>query len=141
MKVASSHHREPTTGTKLTNSYNREATHDIEVGSSYHREPTSDMELANTTSLLPAEVLYLIFCLLPPRDLKSVVLVCRLWREVGEAPGLWAWVVLRLAMEDTEVLGLRRLQAVRELRLRGEVGGELLAAVVGHQAGWLWDGH
>ena len=35
-----------------------------------------------------------VFHLLPPRDLKAVVLVCRWWREVGEAPALWDWVFL-----------------------------------------------
>ena len=135
MELASSYHREPNTDTKLAS--NCKPSTDMELASSFQREPTSDMQLANTISMLPAEVLYLIFCWLPPRDLKCVVLVCRLWREVGEAPGLWAWVLLRLTGEDTEVLQLRRLQAVRELRLRGEVGEELLASVVGHQAGRL----
>merc|ERR1719319_1379150 len=35
---------------------------------------------------LPEEMLERVFHLLPPRDLKAVVLVCRWWREVGEAP-------------------------------------------------------
>ena len=42
---------------------------------------------------LPAELLERLFRMLPPRELKVVVLVCRRWREVGEAPMLWAsWV-------------------------------------------------
>ena len=137
MEVARTYRKEPSTDMELASSYRKEPTNDMELASSFQREPTSDMQLADMISLLPAEVLYLIFCWLPPRDLKSVVLVCRLWREVGEAPGLWTWVVLRLTGEDTEVLGLGRLQAVRELRLRGEVGEEVMAAVVGHQAGRL----
>ena len=63
-------------------------------------------------STLPAEVLERIFKLLPNRDLKVVVgnihemkqkrssqknvqvRVCRRWRDVGEQPGLWSWVVI-----------------------------------------------
>ena len=71
-------------------------------------------------NILPAEMLEKIFCLLPPRDLKTAVLVCRRWREVGEEPGLWAWAFLRLAREDLslqEALDTRRLQAVRRWRV------------------------
>ena len=50
--------------------------------------------MALINRLLPAEMLERVFHLLPPRDLKAVVLVCRWWREVGEAPWLWAWVVV-----------------------------------------------
>ena len=62
-------------------------------------------------STLPAEVLERIFKLLPHRDRKEVVgktletkttklpktvqvRVCRRWRDVGEQPGLWTWVVI-----------------------------------------------
>lgn len=41
---------------------------------------------------LPLEVLEMVFRLLPPRDLKAVVRVCRRWRKVGELPCLWTWV-------------------------------------------------
>ena len=65
-------------------------------------------------STLPAEVLERIFKLLPNRDLKVVVgkntwngndknnrktfqvRVCRRWRDVGEQPGLWSWVVINV---------------------------------------------
>ena len=64
-------------------------------------------------------VLELVVELLHPRDMKNVVLVCRLWREVGEVPHFWAWVVLGVTMENmstmSERLGSRRLQAVRKL--------------------------
>ena len=76
-----------------------------------------------------------VFHLLPPRDLKAVVLVCRWWREVGEAPALWVWVCLRVASRNIgympEVLDSRRLQAVRRMEAR-EVSEELLQAVVRH---------
>ena len=54
--------------------------------------------------------------------MKSVMLVCLEWKDVGEAPHFWALVSLRVIMEKLatmpEVLGRRRLQGVRELRVR-----------------------
>ena len=47
-----------------------------------------------------AGLLDLVFRLLPLRDLLVVLLVCRLWREVGEGPGLWAGLVLRVTREN-----------------------------------------
>jgi len=68
---------------------------------------------------LPEEMLERVFHLLPPRDLKAVVLVCRWWREVGEAPALWVWVCLRVESWNIgympEVLNSSRLQAVRRV--------------------------
>jgi hypothetical protein len=87
-------------------------------------------------SLLPAEMLERIFRHLPPSSLKVVVLVCRRWREVGEAPGLWTWVVLRVTRETLssmpEVLDSRRLAAVRRICVE-EASEELLEAVARHQ--------
>ena len=65
---------------------------------------------------LPPEVLYLVFCQLPPRHLKAALLVCRAWRQLGEAPRLWKRVNLRVTRENIrlmpEVLGARRMRAV-----------------------------
>ena len=94
-------------------------------------------------------MLHQVFCLLPPRDLKNVVLVCRLWREVGDWPGFWAWVWayalwpgqlagLRVTRENMssmpERLGSRRMRAVRVLWVeRGaEVTEEVVLAVARH---------
>ena len=70
---------------------------------------------------LPAEMLDLIFQLLPTRDLMVVVQVCSFWREVGEAPGLWSRGVICLARGNMfmlpEVLGARRMLLVRSLRV------------------------
>ena len=86
-------------------------------------------------ALLPPEILHQVFRLLPPRDMKNVLLVCQLWREVGEAPGLWAWVVLRGTWENmssmAEVLDTRRIRTVRKLMV-WSVPEELLKAVVRH---------
>ena len=82
-----------------------------------------------------AGVLELVLGLLLPRDMKDVVLVCRLSREVGEAPGFWSWVVLRVTRENMlailERMKNRRFKAVKELRVsKGVVSEELLEAVV-----------
>ena len=81
---------------------------------------------------LPAEVLERVFHLLAPPDLMAVVLVCRRWREVGEAPGLWSWVMVRVEEgslgEVGEVLGRRRMARVSRVELRA-VREEVLEAV------------
>ena len=55
-----------------------------------------------------------IFRLLPPRDLRSAVLVCRRWREVGETPRLWPWVTITVSSDNIsempELLRRRRMQ-------------------------------
>ena len=98
-----------------------------------------EVSTINTALGQRAGVLRLVFGLLPPRDLKNVVLVCQLWREVGEAPGLWAWVVIRVTRDNVstmpERLDCRRMWAVRELRVEWgvEVSEEVLMAVARHQ--------
>ena len=71
--------------------------------------------------VLPREVLHLVFCHLSPDHLKAALLVCRCWREVGEAPGLWKNINLRITRKDfgliPEVLAARRMLAVREITL------------------------
>ena len=57
-------------------------------------------------------------------------------QEVGKAPGLWAWLVLRVTRETLssmpEVLDSRRLAAVRRIRVE-DASEELLEAVARHQ--------
>ena len=66
---------------------------------------------------LPAEMVERVFRLLSPGDLRTVVLVCRRWREVGEAPALWSWALLTLALDNLCALACRRLARVRVVRL------------------------
>ena len=77
--------------------------------------------MAAINRLLPAEILERVFHLLPPRDLRAVVLVCRWWREVGEAPALWDWVFLvdwyHSCSCMVEILESRRLQNVPSLNM------------------------
>ena len=92
-------------------------------------------------------VLNLVFRLIPLGEMKNVVLVCRLWREVGEAPGFWAWVIITATKENMstmpERLGCRRTRAVREFRVESrweghfgpfaaQVSGEVLKAMARH---------
>ena len=83
--------------------------------------------------LLPPEVLIQVFYLLAPRDIKAAMLVCRLWREVGKAPSLWSWVVLRLYLGNQtdmlEFLETWRMKNVREVRVR-KATDEVIQAVV-----------
>jgi len=71
------------------------------------------------------------------------VLVCRWWREVGEAPALWAWVCIRLKNWRNKadkansyvhkVMDCRRLQAARRMEVKeGAVSELLLQAVFRH---------
>ena len=91
--------------------------------------------MAGINAVLPAEMLERVFRLLPPRDLKVVVAVCRRWREVGEAPSLWTWVYLAVVRRNlgrmVEVLGSRRMQAATRLVIRA-VSPTLLTAVLHH---------
>ena len=85
-----------------------------------------------------AGVLELVFRLLPLRDMKNVVLVCHLWREVGEAPSFWTGVRMTVTRENMstmpERLDSRRMRAVREVRMRWreEVSEEVMEAVARH---------
>ena len=54
------------------------------------------MELATINHLLPAEILGRVLGLLSHGDLRSAVLVCRWWREVGEQPLLWRWARIKV---------------------------------------------
>jgi len=65
--------------------------------------------------LLPEEMLDRIFQFLSRDELKIVVLVCRRWRDTGEAPHFWAWV--RLAVSQANLLAL--LQILRSRRFSG----------------------
>ena len=51
--------------------------------------------------LLP-EILRHIFLLLPPEDLKSAVLVCKMWKEIGEDPYLWRWAMVTVNNDNVE---------------------------------------
>ena len=93
--------------------------------------------MMRTTSVqrFPAEVLEHIFKQLEPRDLKSAVLVCRRWREIGEVPKLWTWVYIwvnRGNLADMPfILTLKRLQNLKMIAVRS-FSEELITAIMKH---------
>ena len=72
---------------------------------------------------LPEEIMFKIFSLLPPQDLKSVMLVSKVWMKIGEDPALWSWVVPSLlhSKEDIQKLSIRRFKHVQEVDLGGAI--------------------
>ena len=99
---------------------------------------TRKLEMTDMTKKLPAEMLMMIFRLLPPSDLSSVVLVCRRWRQFGETPMLWSEVSLTVSWRNlhslSEMLSCWRLQRVRKLIVKIPVTKEEeLQSVKRHQ--------
>ena len=93
------------------------------------------MEIPEISSSLPEEMLRMIFSYLPPEDLKAVVLVCKLWSRVGQAPGLWSWVTFHAWNNEAvlEQMRLPRLQKVSRLNITAQnVSEELMEAVAMH---------
>ena len=93
--------------------------HDEELNSRLALEPVSLNGV-----LLPAEILEKVFFLLPPKDTKSMVQVCRWWREVGEVPRLWTWACFKVdchlysAQKLQEMFASRRIHSVKRMRVR-----------------------
>ena len=93
------------------------------------------MEAAEINSLLPEEMLRMIFSYLPPEDLKAAVLVCKLWSRVGQAPGLWSWLTFHAWNNEAvlEQMRLPRLQNVSRLNIPAQnVSEEFMEAVAIH---------
>ena len=73
-----------------------------------------------TIQILPEEMLLKIFCCLGLQDLSTVLLVCKEWKEVAEAPWLWKKlevVVGQMKVNNIGILGTRRLESVKRVRL------------------------
>ena len=68
-------------------------------------------------SVLPTEILNMIFSRLSNKDLSMVVMVCRRLKEVGEDPTLWTWGKVEVSRDDQEMLGMWRLAHVHEVRV------------------------
>jgi len=99
---------------------------------------TVDGEKTDTpliTEVLPPEMLERIFSHLAPKDLKTVMLVCKTWNNTGTSPALWSWVKVKLnaQSEDNflEIINLKRLQCARELEIE-IIPPKLLRAVLQH---------
>ena len=87
---------------------------------------------------LPIEMLETLFTFLPPGDLKTVMLVCKKWKEAASAPKLWTWVVFKLRNFDAstglgnipEALRLPRLRAVKKLEISDMVVKDKLLRIM-----------
>ena len=95
-------------------------------------EETTDehIQISEINSRLPPEMLEKVFSHLVPKDLNTVMLVCKTWNNVAEAsPALWSWVKIR----NLSQLSLKRLQGAPEIAIEGFPKGpwrELLQAVL-----------
>ena len=81
--------------------------------------------------VLPAEMLERVFRLLRPRDRQSVMAVCRRWREVGEAPVLWASLLLTLGEGNYRCLASGRFAGLKRVTITS-VAPEVLGSVLAH---------
>merc|ERR1712062_13195 len=94
-----------------------------------------EMCVDNINSVLPLEPLSTIFQSLSLADLKSALLVCSLWKNIGESPWLWKSSQLRVTTENLdeipEVLDSRRWMSLRNIALR-DVSDEILSAITKH---------
>ena len=88
---------------------------------------------AVTVQSLPSEVLENIFKLIEPSDLRSAVLVCQRWRDVGDTLKLWTWVHYRVDRRNfpnmPQVLDSRRLQNTKMVTVRS-ISEELIRALI-----------
>ena len=98
----------------------------------------SPIEVSNINSMLPDEMLEVIFLQLAPKHLARVAEVCTRWQQVVQAPAFWTWVKLWVDRSNlasmVERLDSRRLKGVRRLVVERdvEVSEELLEAVASH---------
>jgi len=70
-------------------------------------------------NLLPPEIIFSIFDFLDFPDLKAVVQVCRVWRDIGEDPNLWKTLkIAEIHPEDLKtVLTLPRLAKLEYVKI------------------------
>ena len=108
-------------------------------------EDQNDKSLHSINNVLPTEMLEQIFRHLGPKDLKTVMLVCKLWNTAAESPALWSWVTFtwpqehkRLTLESLlKAMRLKRLQNVTHMKIEGDLSRKnswqmLLTAVLQH---------
>ena len=55
----------------------------------------NEKEIPLINRVLPPEILEKVFShLRAPKDLNNVMLVCKTWKNIGEAPALWSWFTI-----------------------------------------------
>ena len=90
---------------------------------------SSDKSLHLINKVLPIEMLEKVFSHLDPKDLKTVMLVCKSWKSTASAPALWSWATLTWPQEHEHLslksflktIGLNRLQGARHIKLEGDI--------------------
>ena len=108
------------------------------------RKEKKDSE-AEINRLLPVEILERVFKLLPKKDLKTVVQVCKRWREVGDTPILWDCFPFFPTVNQDNINNVSEL-LLNSTRFRGlqalasrTVSEKLLLAVSQHKSLWRLD--
>merc|ERR1711971_36059 len=109
----------------------------VSRSSSSRRQGGGKMEFSGINALLPREMLQTTLSLLSPRDLKSAVLVCKLWAEVGQVPALWSWVTFVVDQTNMESMPermrLSRLRNVSKIEISAKnVSEDLMVAIAMH---------
>ena len=80
----------------------------------------SDVPTIKSICSLPSEVLEHVFKFLPKKDMLSVVLVCRWWREVGERPQFWSSCKIVVSRRgELDMLRSRRFQFLQNIIVGG----------------------
>ena len=65
---------------------------------------------------LPEEMMVRIFHLLPHEDLKKVMMVCKVWKDMVEDQTLWTWLEVKLnSKEDFQKLDIQRLLLIETI--------------------------
>ena len=93
--------------------------------------------------MLPKEMLEKVFSHLAPKDLKTAMLVCNMWKNTASSsPALWSWVVFKhrehLPLDSLlKTMGMERLRKARHLRIETRLSSEaswrrLLKAALQH---------
>ena len=103
----------------------------------------NEKSLALINEMLPEEMLEKVFSHLAPKDLKTAMLVCKLWKNTASSsPALWSWVEFKhcehLSLNSLlKTMGMERLRKVRHLRIETSLSSEaswrrLLEAALQH---------
>ena len=75
--------------------------------------------LKTTLTDLPEEMVLKIFELLPQKDIKSVMLVCKEWMEFAENPVLWSWSFVHIDTKlDFQKLKTQRIHSLSEIDVK-----------------------
>merc|ERR1712013_933715 len=80
----------------------------------------SDVPTIKSICSLPSEVLEHVFKFLPKKDMLTVVLVCRWWREVGERPQFWSSCKIVVSRRgELDMFRSRRFQFLQNIIVGG----------------------